>query len=339
MSKRPRVFVTRQIPQPGLDKISEYYEVDLWPEYTPPPYEVLLSKAREYDALVTLLTDKIDCNLLKESQPKLRIVAQYAVGFDNIDLECATKYGVYVTNTPGVLTEAVADFTWGLILAITRRIVEADAFVRSGEWYSKKTGWHPLMMLGFEVNGKTLGIIGMGRIGRAVAERAKGFKMKILYYDAYRLPPEMEEKLGAEYVPLETLLRESDIVSIHVPLTKETYHLISEKELKMMKSTAYLINTARGKVVDTEALVKALKEKWIAGAALDVFEEEPLPPDHPLTKLDNVVLAPHAASATTETRTKMAMLVAENLIAFLKGEVPPTLVNKDVVKVRKPGFD
>ncbi|MCE4622146.1 MAG: NAD(P)-binding domain-containing protein [Desulfurococcales archaeon] len=339
MSKRPRVFVTRQIPQPGLDKISEYYEVDLWPEYTPPPYEVLLSKAKEYDALVTLLTDKIDCNLLKESQPKLRIVAQYAVGFDNIDLECATKYGVYVTNTPGVLTEAVADFTWGLILAITRRIVEADAFVRSGEWYSKKTGWHPLMMLGFEVNGKTLGIIGMGRIGRAVAERAKGFKMKILYYDAYRLPPEMEEKLGAEYVPLETLLKESDIVSIHVPLTKETYHLISEKELMMMKPTAYLINTARGKVVDTEALVKALKEKWIAGAALDVFEEEPLPPDHPLTKLDNVVLAPHAASATTETRTKMAMLVAENLIAFLKGEVPPTLVNKDVVKVRKPGFD
>lgn len=339
MSKRPRVFVTRQIPQPGLDKIGEYYEVDLWPEYTPPPYEVLLSKAKEYDALVTLLTDKIDCNLLKESQPKLRIVAQYAVGFDNINLECATKYGVYVTNTPGVLTEAVADFTWGLILAITRRIVEADAFVRSGEWYSKKTGWHPLMMLGFEVNGKTLGIIGMGRIGRAVAERAKGFKMKILYYDAYRLPPEMEEKLGAEYAPLETLLKESDIVSIHVPLTKETYHLISEKELKMMKPTAYLINTARGKVVDTEALVKALKEKWIAGAALDVFEEEPLPPDHPLTKLDNVVLAPHAASATTETRTKMAMLVAENLIAFLKGEVPPTLVNKDVVKVRKPGFD
>ncbi|NOZ31280.1 MAG: D-glycerate dehydrogenase [Crenarchaeota archaeon] len=339
MSKRPRVFVTRQIPQPGLDKISEYYEVDLWPEYTPPPYEVLLSKAKEYDALVTLLTDKIDCNLLKESQPKLRIVAQYAVGFDNIDLDCATKYGVYVTNTPGVLTEAVADFTWGLILAITRRIVEADAFVRSGEWYNKKTGWHPLMMLGFEVNGKTLGIIGMGRIGRAVAERAKGFKMKILYYDAYRLPPEMEEKLGAEYVPLETLLKESDIVSIHVPLTKETYHLIGERELKMMKPTAYLINTARGKVVDTEALVKALKEKWIAGAALDVFEEEPLPPDHPLTKLDNVVLAPHAASATTETRTKMAMLVAENLIAFLKGEVPPTLVNKDVVNVRKPGFD
>lgn len=339
MGKRPRVFVTRQIPRPGLDKISEYYEVDLWPEYTPPPYEVLLSKAKEYDGLVTLLTDKVDCTLLKEGQPNLRIVAQYAVGFDNIDLECATKYGVYITNTPGVLTEAVADFTWGLILAITRRIVEADAFVRSGEWYSKKTGWHPLMMLGFEVNGKTLGIIGMGRIGRAVAERARGFKMRVLYYDAYRLPPETEEKLGAEYVPLETLLRESDIVSVHVPLTKETYHLISEKELRMMKPTAYLINTARGKVVDTEALVKALKEKWIAGAALDVFEEEPLPPDHPLTKLDNVVLAPHAASATTETRTKMAMLVAENLIAFLKGVVPPTLVNKDVVKVRKPGFD
>lgn len=338
MASKPRVFVTRQIPEPGLNRIREYYEVDVWPEYTPPPYEVLLSKAKEYDALVTLLTDKIDCNLIEQSQPRLRIVAQYAVGYDNIDLDCATKHGVYVTNTPGVLTEAVADFTWGLILAVTRRIVEADQFVRSGEWYKTKTGWHPLMMLGFEVNGKTLGIIGMGRIGRAVAERAKGFKMRILYYDTRRLPEDVEKELNAEYVPLETLLKESDIVSIHVPLTEKTYHLIGEKELRMMKPTAYLVNTARGKVIDTNALVKALEEKWIAGAALDVFEEEPLPPDHPLTKFKNVVLAPHLGSATTETRTKMALLVADNLIAFYKGEVPPTLVNKDVVNVRKPGF-
>ncbi len=339
MVQKPRVFVTRQIPEPGLERIREYYDVDVWSEYTAPPYEVLLEKAREYDALVTLLTDRVDCNLIKEGQPRLRIIAQYAVGYDNIDLECATKYGVYVTNTPGVLTEAVADFTWGLILAVTRRIVEADDFVRSGKWYKTGTGWHPLMMLGFEVNGKTLGIIGMGRIGRAVAERAKGFNMKILYYDSRRLPREEEERLNARYATLEELLRESDIVSLHVPLTKETYHLIGERELKMMKKTAYLINTARGKVVDNMALARALEEGWIAGAGIDVFEEEPLPPDHPLTKLKNVVLAPHAASATTETRTRMAMLVADNLIAFLKGEVPPTLVNKEVVNVRKTGFN
>ncbi|MCE4619719.1 MAG: D-glycerate dehydrogenase [Desulfurococcales archaeon] len=338
MAVKPRVFVTRQIPEPGLERIREYYDVDVWPEYTAPPYEVLVEKAREYDALVTLLTDKVDCNLIKAGQPKLRIIAQYAVGYDNIDLDCATKYGVYVTNTPGVLTEAVADFTWGLILAVTRRMVEADQFVRSGEWYKTGTGWHPLMMLGFEINGKTLGIVGMGRIGRAVAERAKGFKMRILYYDKRPLPPEEEERLNAKHVSLEELLRESDIVSLHVPLTKDTYHLIGEKELRLMKKSAYLVNTARGKVVDTDALVKALQEGWIAGAALDVFEQEPLPPDHPLTKMKNVVLAPHAASATVETRTKMAMLVADNLIAFYKGEVPPTLVNKEVVSVRKPGF-
>ncbi len=335
---RPKVFVTRTIPEKGLEMIKRYYDVEVWPEYTPPPYEVLLEKARESDALVTLLTDKVDCNLIESSQPRLRIIAQYAVGFDNIDLECATKHGVYVTNTPGVLTDAVADFTWGLILAVTRRIVEADQYVRSGEWHRTGTGWHPLMMLGFEVTGKTLGIIGMGRIGKAVAERARGFKMRILYYDKKRLPEAEERRLCAQYVDLETLLRESDIVSIHTPLTPETYHLIGEKELRLMKPTAYLINTARGKVVDTKALVKALEEGWIAGAALDVFEEEPLPPDHPLTKFKNVVLAPHAASATVETRTRMAEIVAENLIAFYEGRVPPTLVNKDVLGVRPPGF-
>jgi len=245
---------------------------------------------------------------------------------------------VYVTNTPGVLTDATADLTWGLILAVTRRIVEADRFVRSGEWYRTGTGWHPLMLLGFEVTGKTLGIIGMGRIGRAVAERARGFKMKVLYYSRRRLPPEEEERLNARYVDLDTLLRESDIVSIHTPLTPETYRMIGERELKLMKNTAYLINTARGKVVDTDALVRALKEGWIAGAGLDVFEEEPLPPDHPLTKLDNVVLTPHIGSATVETRTRMALMVAENLIEFYKGNVPPNLVNPEVVKVRPPGF-
>ncbi|MEB3760030.1 MAG: NAD(P)-binding domain-containing protein [Desulfurococcales archaeon] len=335
---KPKVFATRKLPGNVFERLSEYYEVEVWPEYTAPPYEVLIEKAKQSDALITLLTDKIDCNLLESAQPRLRIVSQYAVGYDNIDIECATRLGVYVTNTPGVLTDATADLTWALIMAITRRIVEADKFVRSGEWYRSGTGWHPMMLLGFEITGKTLGIIGMGRIGRAVAQRAKGFRMRIIYYDKYRLPEEMEKELGAEYVDLETLLREADVISIHTPLTPETYHMIGEEQLKKMKKTAYLVNTSRGKVIDTEALVKALKEKWIAGAALDVFEEEPISPDHPLTKLDNVVLTPHIGSATWETRTRMADIVAENLIAFAKGEVPPTLVNKDVLKVRSPGF-
>ncbi|MEB3788901.1 MAG: NAD(P)-binding domain-containing protein [Desulfurococcales archaeon] len=335
---KPKVFATRKLPGNVFERLSEYYEVEVWPEYTAPPYEVLIEKAKQSDALITLLTDKIDCNLLESAQPRLRIVSQYAVGYDNIDIECATRLGVYVTNTPGVLTDATADLTWALIMAITRRIVEADKFVRSGEWYRSGTGWHPMMLLGFEITGKTLGIIGMGRIGRAVAQRAKGFRMRIIYYDKYRLPEEMEKELGAEYVDLETLLREADVISIHTPLTPETYHMIGEEQLKKMKKTAYLVNTSRGKVIDTDALVKALKEKWIAGAALDVFEEEPISPDHPLTKLDNVVLTPHIGSATWETRTRMADIVAENLIAFAKGEVPPTLVNKDVLQVRSPGF-
>ena len=337
MSK-PKLFATRELPGDVFKRLSEYYEVEVWPEYTAPPYEVLLKKAKQSDALITLLTDKIDCNLLELAQPRLSIVSQYAVGYDNIDTECATRLGVYVTNTPGVLTDATADLTWALIMAITRRIVEADKFVRSGEWYRSGTGWHPMMLLGFEITGKTLGIIGMGRIGRAVAQRAKGFRMRIIYYDKYRLPEEMEKELGAEYVDLDTLLREADVISIHTPLTPETHHMIGEEQLKKMKKTAYLVNTSRGKVIDTDALVKALREKWIAGAALDVFEEEPISPDHPLTKLDNVVLTPHIGSATWETRTRMADIVAENLIAFAKGEVPPTLVNKDVLKVRPPGF-
>jgi len=334
---RPKVFVTRQIPEKGLKMIEEYYDVEVWDKYTPPPRDVLLQKAREVDALVTLLTDKIDKELL-DNAPRLRIVAQYAVGYDNIDVDYATKRGVYVTNTPGVLTDATADLTWAILLAAARRVVEADKFVRSGDYWKTGTGWHPMMMLGAHVTGKTLGIIGMGRIGRAVAKRAKGFGMRILYYQRHRLPEDVERELGAKYVDLETLLRESDFVSIHVPLTEETYHMIGERELRLMKRSAVLVNTARGAVVDTNALVKALKEGWIAAAALDVFEQEPLPPDHPLTKLNNVVLTPHIGSATIETRTKMAELVAENLIAFYKGEVPPTLVNKEVVKVRPPGF-
>ncbi len=330
---RPKVFITREIPERGLSKIKEFFDVDLWTDEAPPPKSVIIERVKDVDALVPLLTDPIDAEVF-DSAPKLRIVSQYAVGYDNIDLKEATKRGIYVTNTPGVLTETVADFAFALMLAVARRVVEADKYVREGRW---KVGWHPLMMIGSDVYERTLGIIGMGRIGSAVARRAKGFGMRILYYDAIRRE-DLEKELGVEYTDMDKLLEESDFVSLHVPLTPETYHLIGEEQLRKMKPTAFLINTSRGKVVDQKALYKALKEGWIAGAGLDVFEQEPIPPDDPLIQLKNVVLAPHAASASYETRSRMAEIVAENLIAFLNGKVPPTLVNKEVVNVRPPGF-
>jgi len=334
---KPKLFITRELFKDVIEKLEQYYDVEVWDRYEPPPYDVLLKKFKDIDAAVTLLTDRIDANLLKQAK-KLRIISQYAVGFDNIDIETATKLGIYVTNTPGVLTEATAELTWALILAVARRIVEADYFVRWGEWWRKKTGWHPKMMLGVELYGKTLGIIGLGRIGSRVAEIGKkAFNMKVIYYDIVR-KPELEKKLGVEYRELDQLLAESDIISIHTPLTKETYHMIDEEKLRKVKKGAILINTARGAVVDTEALIKALREGWISAAGLDVFEQEPLPPNHPLTAFKNVVLAPHIGSATYETRHKMAELVAENLIAFYEGREPPTLVNRDVLRVRAPGF-
>ncbi|RSN75967.1 MAG: D-glycerate dehydrogenase [Thermoproteota archaeon] len=330
---KPSLFMTREIPKRGLDIIRENFDVDLWPDEAPPSKEEIIRRIKDKQALVSLLTDPIDEEVIN-SAPNLRIIAQYAVGFDNIDLKAATKRGIYVTNTPEVLTETTADFAFALMLAVARRVVEADKYVRNGKW---KVAWHPLMMLGEDVHGRTLGIVGLGRIGCAVARRAKGFDMKILYYDVIRRE-DLERELGIKYVDLETLLRESDFVTIHTPLTPETYHLIGEKQLRMMKKTAFLINTSRGKVVDQKALYKALKEGWIAGAALDVFEQEPISMDDPLLELENVVLAPHIASATHETRSKMAEIVAENLLAFKRGEIPPTLVNKDVLNVRKPGF-
>ncbi|ADT84103.1 glyoxylate reductase [Thermococcus barophilus] len=333
--RKPKVFITRQIPETAINVIREYYEVEVWRDEKEPPREVLLEKVRDVDALVTLLSDKIDREIL-DNAPRLRIIAQYAVGYDNIDIEEATRRGIYVTNTPDVLTEATADFAWALLLATARQLVDADKFVRSGEWKRKGVAWHPLMYLGYDVYGKTIGIIGFGRIGQAIARRARGFNMKILYYSRTR-KPEKEEELGAEFKPLNELLRESDFVVLAVPLTKETYYMINEKRLKLMKPMAILINIARGKVVDTKALIKALEEGWIAGAGLDVFEEEPYY-NKELFKLKNVTLAPHIGSATYGARYAMAELVARNLIAFAKGEVPPTLVNREVLNVRKPGF-
>ena len=334
---KPKVFITRRIPEKGIELLKEKFELEIWDKITPPPREVLEEKAREVDALVTLLTDKIDKEFLDKAE-RIRIIAQYAVGYDNIDVEYATKKGIYVTNTPGVLTDSTADLTFALLLAITRRIVESHNFVTSGEWEKYGTGWHPLLLLGMELKDKVLGVIGFGRIGRAVAKRARAFGMKIIYYDVVRAPEEIEKELDAKYVSLEELLKTSDVVTIHTPLTKETYHLLNEEKLRLMKPTAYLVNTARGAIIDTDALAKILREKRIAGAALDVFEQEPLPKDHPLNKLDNVILTPHIGSATWTARNAMAEIVAMNLIDFLEKRVPRTLVNKEVVNVRPPGF-
>ena len=325
---KPKIYVTRDIGERGLKIIRQYFDTEVWPEYAPPPKKIIIEKAKTMDALVTLLSDKIDAEVF-DAAPKLKIVSQLAVGFDNIDVPEATKRGIYVTNTPEVLTDTTADFAWALLLAVARRVAEADKYVRTGQW---KVGWHPNMMAGRDVYGATIGVVGAGRIGYAVAKRATGFDMKILFYDV--VPRPEIEKLGAKKADLDTLLKQSDFVSIHVPLMKETHHLVNEQKLRLMKKTAYLINNSRGPVVDEKALYKALKEGWIAGAALDVFEQEPIPVDSPLLKLDNVVLAPHISSASLETRSRMAEMVAENLVAFFEGKKPPNLINPDVMKTR-----
>ena len=323
-----KVFVTRIIPDEGLKLILENCDAEVWQAETPPPKEIIIEKIKDCEGILTLLTDKIDAGIMDKA-PKLRIISNYAVGYDNIDVKSATQRGIMVTNTPGVLTETTADLAFALILATARRIVEADKFTRSGKWKS----WGPMLFLGRDVYGATLGIIGLGRIGQAVARRAKGFNMKVIYYSRKR-KEDVERELGVEYRELRSLLREADIVSIHTPLTEETYHLIGEKELSLMKPTAILINTARGAVVDQKALYKALKERRIFGAGLDVYEKEPIDADDPLMELDNVVLLPHIGSASVETRGRMARMAAENLLAGLRGEKPPNLVNPEVLEAK-----
>ncbi|MCW4055420.1 MAG: glyoxylate reductase [Candidatus Bathyarchaeota archaeon] len=330
---KPKVYVTRELPERGLRIIKERFDTEVWSEYAPPPKSVIIEKASKVDALTTLLSDKIDAEVF-DAAPNLKIVAQFAVGFDNIDVKEATKRGIYVTNTPGVLTETTADFAWALLMAAARRVVEADKYVRTGKW---RVGWHPMMFQGGDVYGATLGIVGLGRIGSSIAKRAKGFDMKVLYHDVIRRQ-DLEKELDIEYTEIDTLLQKADFVTLNVPLLKETHHLIDEKRLKLMKKTAILINNARGPVVDEEALYNALKEGWIAGAGLDVFEQEPTPVGNPLLTLDNVVVAPHISSASFETRSKMAEMVAGNLIAFFEGKAPPNLVNQEAATVKKPGW-
>lgn len=318
---RPKLFITRKIPDAGISLLKERFDLEIWPEYRPTPRDVLLERIREADALVTLLSDKIDAEALAAAS-RLKIISQYAVGYDNIDVKAAGARGIVVTNTPEVLTDASADFAWALLMAVARRVVEADRYVRSGEW---RVAWHSAMMLGKDVAGSTIGIVGAGRIGQAVGRRARGFAMNILYCSG-SAKPEFEREAGARRVDLDTLLRQSDFVSLHVPLTAQTRNLINAEKLALMQSGAYLINNSRGAVVDEQALYEALKNRKIAGAGLDVFVEEPTPPDNPLLQLDNVVVAPHISSAGFATRDKMAVMVAQNLLAWLDGRALPNQV-------------
>jgi len=323
---KPRVYVTRLLPKQAMDKIHSFCDARVWEGDLPPSRNVLLENVVDIDGLLSLLTDKIDVEVMNRSR-KFKVISNCAVGFDNIDVQEATKRGIIVGNTPGVLTDTTADFAFALLMAAARRVVEGDRVVRAGKW---KT-WGPMTLLGQDVHGATLGIVGIGRIGLAVAKRAEGFGMKILYSHALR-NSQVDQELGIESVDLDSLLVQSDFISLHTSLTAETHHLIGPNEFDKMKRTAILVNTSRGPVVDNMALYEALRSGKIAYAALDVTEPEPLPADHPLLTLDNVIVAPHIASASVATRTKMALMATENLIAGLKGEMPPNPVNPEALR-------
>ncbi len=322
---KPKLLITRQVPDEALALLRPHFDIEHYDKDTAIPRKMLLQKIKDKDGALVILTEKVNQELL-DAAPRLKCVSTYSVGFDHVDVEACTRRGVAVTNTPGVLTETTADFTWALLMASARRVVEGDKFIRAGKY----VGWDPLMLLGTDVYGKTLGIVGFGRIGQAVARRAQGFGMKVVYYDTQRIFPEVERQFGAQYLELKELLRQADFVSLHCVLDATTHHLIDEDTLALMKRSAYLINASRGPVVDEKALVAALKESKIRGAALDVYEFEPkLVPG--LAKLQNVVLAPHLASASLETRTKMGTMAAQGLLDVLvKKRKPEHPVNPQV---------
>jgi glyoxylate reductase len=323
-STPPRVFVTRQLPGDALARLAAQVSLRVWEEPLPPPREVLLSQAREVEGLITLLTDRVDEALLAAS-PGLRAVSNVAVGYDNIDVAACTWRRIPVGNTPGVLTETTADFAFALLMGLARRVAEADAYVRAGHW---KT-WEPGLLLGTDVYGATLGLVGLGAIGTAVARRARGFGMRLLYVSR-QARPELEAELGLTRVDKATLLAESDFVSLHVPLNAGTRHWLGRAEFAAMKRGALLVNTARGPVVDPDALAEALASGHLGGTALDVTDPEPLPLDSPLLKLPNVLLAPHIASASHATRGRMASMAVDNLLAALAGRKPPHCVNPEL---------
>ena len=331
MTDRPKILVTQKVPDPAYSPLEAIGDVEanmeegnIW------PYEELLRRGPGHDYIYSLLTDNIDARFLEAcaaSTPSLKMVANMAVGFNNIDVETATRLRIAVSNTPGVLSDTTADLAFALLMATARRIPEAERFLRVGKY----KGWGPLLFCGADVHGSTLGLIGAGRIGKLVARRSSGFDMKVLYYDVYRMQPEEEATYHMTYMPMEDVLGQSDFISVHTPYMPSTHHLISERELKMMKPTAILINTARGPIVDEKALARALQSKTIAAAGLDVFENEPaVEPE--LLSMENVVLLPHIASASLKTRTLMATMASDNIVAHYKGERPPNIVNPEVLE-------
>lgn len=320
MSK-PKVFITRRIPDPGLNLIMQECEVDLWDKDLPPTKEELLQHVAGVDGILSLLSDPIDADVMQTAGDNLKVISNYAVGYNNIDVLTATQRGIPVGNTPGVLTEATADFAFALMMSAGRRVVEAEKHVRTGKW---KT-WGPSTLLGVDFAGATLGIIGFGRIGKAMARRATGFGMRILIYD-----PTAEPMTGIFKVDLETLYRESDFISLHTPLSPETRHMINADAFSKMKPNAVLVNTARGEIIDQTALYDALKSHKIFAAGIDVSEPEPLPMDSPLFELENLIICPHIASASTTTRENMALIAAGNLLAGLNGNRLPHVVNPEV---------
>jgi glyoxylate reductase len=326
VADRPKVFVARVIPDDGLTLVTASTDATVWPDELPPPRDELLRSVEGCDGVLTLLTDRVDAELLDRAGPQLKVVSNFAVGFDNVDVAECTRRGVPVGNTPGVLTETTADLAFALLMAAGRRLAEGDRYVRDGRW---KT-WGPLLLLGPDVHGSTLGIVGFGRIGQALARRAAGFGMMVLYHDVQELPDDVTRPLGATFVPLDELLHRSDFVSIHVNLTPETRHLIDTESLRKMKSSAVLVNTSRGPVVDGRALFEALRDGVIFAAGLDVTDPEPLPADDPLLTLENCLVVPHIASASRATRGKMAEMAAANLLAGLRGERLPNCVNPEV---------
>lgn len=321
----PKVYITQRILEEGRQLLDGRVDYRMWEGDGAPDRETLLREVENVDGLLSMLADTIDETLFRKA-PRLKVVSQHAVGYDNIDVDAATRHGVLICNTPNVLTDATADLAFTLLLAVARRLVECGGYLRNGQW----TTWYPDMWLGMDTAGKKLGIIGFGQIGQAMARRAKGFGMSISYYSP-SAKPQAERKLNAKRVSLEELLRTSDYVSIHCPLNDNTRKLIGEKELKMMKSTAILINTSRGPVIDQQALYKALSEKWIWGAGLDVFEKEPVPLNEPLLTLPNVTVMPHMGSATYDSRGGMSRLAAQNLLDALEGRYPAHVVNSSLL--------
>ena len=324
---KPRVYCSHELFEEARKILDTTCDVEYWTQAERPPREEVLRRVKDKEGLVCLLTEKVDEGLLRAA-PKLRIAANVAVGFDNIDVEACTKRGVVATNTPGVLDETTADFAWTLLMAVARRLGEGEQLARSGNW----KGWNLDQLCGADIWDKTLGIVGFGRIGRAVARRAMGFNMKVIYTDAVRAPEDAEKAVNATFQDMNTLLAEADFISLHVPLLPETQGLFDAPKFFRMKRTAFFINTSRGPVVDEAALVAALENKKIAGAALDVYENEPF--IHPGLKRPNVVLAPHLASASLETRTKMAVMAANNVVSLFQGQMPLNMVNPSVLKRR-----